>query len=493
MTSNEVLSCTPHEDIVTKWTFRFKVWNLLENKDLVRFPRPCKGRIPNFVDCMTAAEKLTELDIFKNAKTIKVNIDKPQEPVRFAVLEEGKTLLVPIPRLANGLVMKVCLPPDVTRNMVRKACKRHGVNEFGKSVDLDEEIHVDMIVLGSVAVSKEGYRIGKGEGFSDLEYAVLASTGAVDESTIVVTTVHDEQIFDTLPQDLFQPFDVPVDYIVTPTKVIKVEPRPNKPKGIMWNMLSDRRLQLIPLLKKLRAKEMDEGNDCKLKEVDSEPEDRPKPYYRPSYPPFQRRRPLYPRQQQRRRQASRSEDSRPRTRSVSFEPRDEPQTTRRTRTFRRGGPRRKQGPTGRREQTENKLDRKQINENKENQQMQTKPQLGRRVQRRFGFKARFPVDFSLKVSNIGSTVRVRDLKAALNEKGVRPHDITWRGQKGIAYLHFVKLKTQPEKPAGVDDVIASLQGLKVKCKSEEEEKETLLSVEVAKTISKIEDAGITAV
>lgn len=59
----------------------------MENKDLVRFPRPCKGRIPNFVDCVAAAKKLSSLDIFKNAENIKVNIDKPQEPVRFAVLE----------------------------------------------------------------------------------------------------------------------------------------------------------------------------------------------------------------------------------------------------------------------------------------------------------------------------------------------------------------------------------------------------------------------
>lgn len=39
-----------------------------------------------------------------------------------------------------------------------------------------------------------GHRIGKGEGFSDLEYAVMKGTGAVDDNTIIVTTVHDEQV-----------------------------------------------------------------------------------------------------------------------------------------------------------------------------------------------------------------------------------------------------------------------------------------------------------
>lgn len=39
-----------------------------------------------------------------------------------------------------------------------------------------------------------GYRIGKGEGFTDLEYALMAYMGAVSESTTVVTIVHDCQV-----------------------------------------------------------------------------------------------------------------------------------------------------------------------------------------------------------------------------------------------------------------------------------------------------------
>lgn len=45
----------------------------------------------------------------------------------------------------------------------------------------------------------------------------------------------------------------------------------------------------------------------------------------------------------------------------------------------------------------------------------------------------------------------------------------------------------------VDAVIASLQGLTVKCQSEEEVSERCLSVEPAKPISRIEDAGVTSV
>jgi hypothetical protein len=42
-----------------------------------------------------------------------------------------------------------------------------------------------------------GWRIGKGEGYADLEYAMMVSMGAVCEGTPVVTIVHDCQV---LPQ-----------------------------------------------------------------------------------------------------------------------------------------------------------------------------------------------------------------------------------------------------------------------------------------------------
>lgn len=39
-----------------------------------------------------------------------------------------------------------------------------------------------------------GFRIGKGEGFADMEYGMMASMGAVNDSTVVVTIVHDCQV-----------------------------------------------------------------------------------------------------------------------------------------------------------------------------------------------------------------------------------------------------------------------------------------------------------
>ena len=55
---------------------------------------------------------------------------------------------------------------------------------------------MDLVVIGSVVGSPRGFRIGKGEGFADMEWAMMASTGAVGPETVIVTVVHDEQVWE---------------------------------------------------------------------------------------------------------------------------------------------------------------------------------------------------------------------------------------------------------------------------------------------------------
>ncbi|VVC25487.1 Hypothetical protein CINCED_3A002700 [Cinara cedri] len=44
--------------------------------------------------------------------------------------------------------------------------------------------------------------------------------------------------------------------------------------------------------------------------------------------------------------------------------------------------------------------------------------------------------FVFKIEKIPNNVRVRDLKAALVDHGVKPLYITWKGPRGFAYLHY---------------------------------------------------------
>lgn len=66
-----------------------------------------------------------------------------------------KTVLVPTPRLRHGLFNRL-LPPSLAKEELRRVARAEGVRKFSTPIGLDNIIPVDLIVVGSVAVSKDG-------------------------------------------------------------------------------------------------------------------------------------------------------------------------------------------------------------------------------------------------------------------------------------------------------------------------------------------------
>ncbi|KAG2443222.1 hypothetical protein HYH02_009295 [Chlamydomonas schloesseri] len=239
-----------------KWAIRKKIWDYMEENDIARFPRPVHHRIPNFVNADVAAERLSDLPEFVNAQCIKVNPDTPQKMVRNLVLTRNKTLLTPQPRLRTGFFSRLTsasFPPQD----LNEACTSAGVAKYGEPLSLDTPVKVDLIVVGSSCVDPaSGARLGKGEGFAELEYGILRYMGAIDEHTLVVTTVHDCQVLEPGAIDVSKMLehDVPVDIIVTPTRVIRTNTNLPKPPGILWHKLSPQKLGQIRILQQLKQR-----------------------------------------------------------------------------------------------------------------------------------------------------------------------------------------------------------------------------------------------
>ncbi|XP_053905366.1 methenyltetrahydrofolate synthase domain-containing protein isoform X2 [Malaclemys terrapin pileata] len=250
---------------VSKWDIRTKIWDYMEANNLADFPRPVHHRIPNFKGASHAASRLPGLQEFKTAKTIKINPDAPQKTARFLTLEARKTLLVPTPRLRTGLFNKIVPPAGATKEILRICATSQGVKDYSVPIGLDAKVQVDLVVVGSVAVSEKGWRIGKGEGFADMEYAMMMSMGAIREDTPVVTIVHDCQVVD-IAEELLDDHDLTVDYILTPTRTIKTGCKRPKPQGIIWHKISYEMLERIPILKNLRYREKQAGKDVILKD-----------------------------------------------------------------------------------------------------------------------------------------------------------------------------------------------------------------------------------
>ena len=221
----------------------------MEEKGIADFPRPVYGRIPNFKGSDQACELLAKLDVFRKANVVKVNPDSPQRKIREICLEEGKILIMPTPRIRQGFLL---LDPDkIPKYSYSDASTIKGAFRWGVRVEPWNLPNVDLIVIGSVVVNLKGIRLGKGEGYAELEWGILRECSKVNENIPIVTTVHDVQIVNIdIP---FDEYDLPVDLIVTPNKVIEVkEKAKEKPKGIYWNKLSLEKFESIPILKELK-------------------------------------------------------------------------------------------------------------------------------------------------------------------------------------------------------------------------------------------------
>lgn len=251
-----------------KWKIRKKVWNYLEDNDIADPPRPVHNRIPNFKGSNEAGQRVAQLPEFKAAKVVKVNPDTPQRSVRIAVMEQQKVLYVPQPRLRTGFFSRI-MPGTVSPKDYRFASTPAGMKQFGQPVDLKDTTKIDLIVIGSTAVNPEnGARVGKGEGFAELEYGILRLLKQIDENTLIVTSVHDSQVItEGLPPEsaTLMKHDVPVDIIVTPTRILRVDPQKRfpKPTGIYWDLLSPEKLEQVRVLRTMKQ-EIEKKTGTKL-------------------------------------------------------------------------------------------------------------------------------------------------------------------------------------------------------------------------------------
>jgi 5-formyltetrahydrofolate cyclo-ligase len=237
--------------LAAKATAREEVWAALAEPGVARFPGP-DGRIPNFVGAEKAADRLRTLDPWGVAATVKANPDSPQLPVRQRALEDGMTVFMAVPRLAEEApffrldAAALPVPP-------RKAASINGASRHGRRVALADLEPVDLAVVGCVAVAPDGVRLGKGGGFSDLELAVATEAGLIAPDTVVVTTVHELQVRPAGEVPTVD-HDVHVDLVVTPDRVIEC-PRPSGDAAprLRWAELTDEKITAIPLLQRLRA------------------------------------------------------------------------------------------------------------------------------------------------------------------------------------------------------------------------------------------------
>ena len=133
----------------------------------------------------------------------------------------------------------------------KKVMFSEGALIYGQRLDFTDMEALDICVVGSVATSLNGGRIGKGGGFADLEMGIFRDIGILTDSCPIVTTVCDKQV--VASEEIFmESHDTPLDWIVTPTDVIATQNITSRPRALDWSRIQDDQFRNIPFLRKLR-------------------------------------------------------------------------------------------------------------------------------------------------------------------------------------------------------------------------------------------------
>jgi 5-formyltetrahydrofolate cyclo-ligase len=225
-----------------KQALRLQVWDLLEREHAV--DRGVHGHIPAFAGAGAAAARLAGLPAWRAAQIIKAVPDRAQQPVRERALRDGKLVYMAVPMLADDLPFYV-LDPGILTVPPAEAASREGAARAAPKIGVDQMRPVDMVVCGSVAVNRDGARLGKGAGYSDIEVALLTEAGLIGPRMVIVTTVHPLQVVrEAIPET---EHDFSVDLVVTADEVIECGP-PRRPQGLYWEQLSPEKIASIPVL-----------------------------------------------------------------------------------------------------------------------------------------------------------------------------------------------------------------------------------------------------
>jgi len=83
----------------------------------------------------------------------------------------------------------------------------------------------------------------------------MSQMGCVTNKTIVLTTCHESQLINDLPNNIMEEHDLAVDIIVTPKRYIYTKRLFQRPERVYWNKIDSDMILSIPVLQELKQLE----------------------------------------------------------------------------------------------------------------------------------------------------------------------------------------------------------------------------------------------
>ena len=210
-----------------------------------RFHWDFSSFIADFARSEQCADRIRTLPAWGRSRLLFITPDNSTELIRRAAMADRKPFVMTTYGLRRGFL--ALDPGDVPAAERSYAATLDGIERYARPVrmtDVRDRGRIGLLITGSSAVSLSGFRMGKGHGYFDLEWALLSEIGAADDSSEIACVVHDCQFMDVDVEP--EAHDVPADWIITPTRTVRV-PAPHRAPGkIDWDLLRGSELASVP-------------------------------------------------------------------------------------------------------------------------------------------------------------------------------------------------------------------------------------------------------
>jgi len=152
-----------------------------------------------------------------------------------------------IPLISRPRPSKVIPIPETMSGTPEDWASIKGASQHGRQVHPDSMDPIDLIVTGVVATDPEGRRLGKGGGYSDLEFALLREFDLIDDDIPILSTLHSVQELETnrIPGESQ---DITLTAYFTPGKSVTIDDPLPRPEELLEHRLTPEQKDTIPIL-----------------------------------------------------------------------------------------------------------------------------------------------------------------------------------------------------------------------------------------------------
>ncbi len=200
------------------------------------------------------AQQLRGEPFYRKAAVIFVSPSPLLHQIRINALLDGKKMIMPSPGLRDGFVLY--RPFSLSFRDIGYAVTLRGQKKYGECIagNCLNDLRVDFLITDAWAIDLDGNRLGDGQGFFDLAYALLGDSGALSEKQFVLAVAACEQLLEE--KLVSDPWDVSMDAALTDTGIRNFS-HACRGAGVIWDQLSRKRIKKITPLWQLYCKRMD--------------------------------------------------------------------------------------------------------------------------------------------------------------------------------------------------------------------------------------------